>query len=316
MVSEVPTSPSEQARPYIWLMGILDRLGFRGEDASEFSEWMGGQLERIRPAGGGGPEAAARHALLVELDQRIDRFFAKRGEPGLLEAVDLWWNRIDGLATITNTIDFQVASRFQNLVSQLERDHSGGKGLRKLEHVLYCTGVLSARIVPQPEEQDPRTAVPAMLEVVWPFSAAERDLRAELDGLIGAEPWRATWELYALRAWAFTYAKSLAFQDDPPAAMRLSTLLERQVRGRVGGELAPANLEQFVKQRTDEYSRCAMPDNPAYGRSPTAFIGSFFAWYCRRTQDLQVRLIGAREYAIAHTRLQEMIEAYRKSGMA
>ena len=53
------------------------------------------------------------------------------------------------------------------------------------------------------------------------------------------------------------------------------------------------------------------PDGPKSGLLIAAIVAGAFAWYCRRTLDLQVRLIGAREHVVALRRLDGMITAYQ-----
>lgn len=285
---------------------ILDWLGLKGEDWSEFSDFFEKQLLRALSA----PDGASKDALLLELAQRTQRFVDRRGDGELVRALEAWVFRTPDLVGRLITTDFQDVREFHDRLEKLERRDSGGSGLRTLENALYCMGILPERLYPARHEQDPRTALPAMLDVLWPMTAAEDALHGELAGLIEAEPWRPRWELFSLRAFAMAYLITLASQRDEAASKKLSDRVERAVTDRAHGTLGPPNVEQFLAHRSNEYFRVVKSGGPVAGISPTAFVGGAFAWYCKRTLSLPVRLIGAREWAIAYRRLESMIEAH------
>ncbi len=74
-------------------IGILDRLGLKGEDWSEFADWFGNQLFRIMQARALDAGTEQSDALLIELDQRVQRFIARRGEEALVQANPGSWPR-------------------------------------------------------------------------------------------------------------------------------------------------------------------------------------------------------------------------------
>jgi len=190
------------------------------------------------------------------------------------------------MSRITTT-DFQDAREFQQRLGKLEQRPSTGSGIRTLEHALYCMGILSERLYPARQEQDPRTALPAMLDVLWPMTPAEDALHAELSGLIEAEPWRPRWELLALRGFAFSYLIALKSTIDKAASRKLNDRVDRAVNERAQGAPCPPNVEQFLDHRSKEYFRAVKAGGPVAGISPTAFVGGAFAWYCKRTGSIR-----------------------------
>lgn len=250
-------------------------------------------------------------ALLVEIDQRVQRFVARRGEEGLVEALEAWVHRTPNLLAEVTTGPFKDPVEFEKRLAHLEQRHSAGRGLRQLDHALYCMGVLRHRLAPPVEEHDPRTAVPAMLEVVWPTTPEERGLRLELARLIEADLARATWELCSLRTWAFSFLLAAHFADDVDAGNQLNARVNQLLDGRTHGEEVPPNFAEFLAHRRREYFKVVQQGSPKSEFMATPIIAGTFAWYCRRTLDLRVRLIGAREFTVAYRRLNVMIAAYR-----
>ena len=254
---------------------------------------------------------AESDALLIELDKRTERLVAKRGEEALVSALEAWVHRTESLVAMVQANPFKDAEEFEKRLAQLERKHSAGGGLRKLDHALYCMGVLKQRLAPPEQEQDPRTAVPAMLDAVWPLSSEEVGLRLELSNLIPSDLPRATWELYSLRAWAFSFLLSAHYLDDVEAGNQLGERVQQLLAERYHGEEGPPNFKQFLEHRRNEYFKIVQKGGPKSELMLTPVIASTFAWYCRRTLDLRVRLIGAREFTIAFRRLNPAIAAYR-----
>lgn len=228
-----------------------------------------------------------------------------------MEALEGWVHRTPYLVAMVTTSPFKDPEEFEKRLAHLEQQHSAGRGLRQLDHALYCMGILRHRLAPPVEEQDPRTAVPAMLEVVWPTTPEESGLRLELARLIEAHLARATWELCSLRTWAFSFLLSLHFGDDIDAGKQLSARVNQLLDGRTEGEEVPPDFAEFLAHRNREYFKIVEKGSPKSELMATPVIAGTFAWYCRRTLDLRVRLIGAREFTIAYHRLNVMIAAYR-----
>lgn len=291
-------------------MGILDRLGLKGEDWSEFAEWFGHHLLALASESATTPGTDHHYALLLELDERVERFVKRRGDEELVRSLEAWVHQTEHMLAVIKTFDFHDQKAFEERLTHLERRHSAGKGLRKLDHALYCMGVLTDRLDPRREEQVPRPTVSAMLEVVWPRTPEEQDLRTELAGLMEAELARSTWELGALRLWTASCVLSIHFKDEP-AGKELGALLSQQFNDRTRGEWGPPNLAEFLAHRHKDYFKLVDLDAPRSKFLTNAVIAGTFAWYCRRTLDLRVRLIGAREFRVAYNRLDAMVEAYK-----
>ena len=253
----------------------------------------------------------ASDALLLELDQRARLFVDRRGEEELVRALEALASRTQDLVTQTMTVDFQNERAFQERLARLEKGRSKLTGLRTIENALYCMGILSDRLYPAREEQDPRTAIPAMVDVLWPESPAEEILHVDLASLMQAEPWRPRWELLSVRLFAFSYHLAVEFKDNETAKGELSERVDLGVRELAHGKPCPPNIEKFLEHRSNDYFRLVRPGLPFVGTSPTAFVAGSFAWNCGRTMSLPVRLIGAREWAIAFRRLDSLIAAYK-----
>jgi hypothetical protein len=153
-----------------------------------------------------------------------------------------------------------------------------------------------------------------MIDVIWPTTTEEGILRMELSSLIGAEPWRGTWESCALRSATFTCLGSVHFQVDDAGGARLAEMLNQEFVTRARGQPCPPNVAEFISHRSREYLKAVQKGNPRSELMWTPVVAGTFAWYCRKTLDLRVRLIGAREFTIARVRLDAMLDAYRKGG--
>lgn len=250
-------------------------------------------------------------AILLELDKRTDRLVARRGEEALVSALEAWVHRTLSMVATVQASPFEDPDKFGKRLADLERKHSVSGGLRKLDHALYCMGILRHRLAPPQQAQDPRTAVPAMLEAVWPTTPEDVSLRLELSSLIEADLARAAWELYSLRAWTFSFLLTAHFVDDVDAGNQLAERTQPLLNDRVEGEEVPPDFKKFLEHRRTEYFKVVQKGGPKSEFLLTPVIAGTFAWYCRRTLDLRVRLIGAREFTIAYRRLNAAIAAYR-----
>jgi hypothetical protein len=75
------------------------------------------------------------------LDRRVSRFVDRRGEEELVRALETWVHATPNLVAQVATLEFHDERRLQERLAHLERE-SPRPGLRRIEHALYCMGIL------------------------------------------------------------------------------------------------------------------------------------------------------------------------------
>jgi len=295
-------------------MGLLEKLGLRKPPIDAFSRWLG---DRVGLVFSGSLEWKASGELtpeLEELDEKVARFVSDYGTKALEQAVDLWVDRTGGSQLLPMFIRPDWLSKASQL---LEASGSAGAGFTALVQTLDRLGVstIGGLIRDHSSMPDPRTAVPHMLEVVWPFTKAEEAVGVRLRELTKRDTGLVKWELFAIRTWALQMVIAGVLKDDPARGNKLRMQVLKQVEGRATGVAGPDDLTNWIAKRLEGFNAAAMPSGESGAEDTpllTVVIGRQFARNLEST-DSEVRSVGAQAFANAYRELKALVEAWTRN---
>jgi hypothetical protein len=292
--------------PYLQRMGLLEKLGLRS-DHDTFAAWL---AERVPRLGDGDEE-------MIEVDRRVTEFADQHGEAGLLEAVDRWIDGTDGYVWLKDTILLQQEDAWIiRRISLKARRGVEGHGLLMLERLLTRIGALQHRLIPAEQERsNSLPPIDAMADVLWPLSRAEQDLRRKLVDACRIPTDTAKSELFALRSLALVTTATPHYEKDWPALQELMKLVLTDVAARVNQHEASWLEGDLRNKRVVEYSEAISAfkvDGVERHRLPFHAIGRQFARFCGQNR-IEVRQVGAEEFARGCHRLQPLVETYTRS---
>jgi len=292
-------------------MGLLEKLGLRKPPIEAFSRWLGDRVGLVFTSSLEWKASGELTPELKELDEKVARFVSDHGTKALEQAVDLWIDRTGGASLL---LMFVKPEWLEQATTRLATGSTAG-GFATLVQTLDRLGVLSVGdLAGDPTWQpEPRTAVPQMLEVVWPFTKAEEKVRVRLRELTKHDISLIKWELFALRAWVLQLAIGGELKDDPVRRLKLNQQVMKQVEGRASDVPGPADLASWIAKRHEGYNAAVEPELES-GNTPllTTAVGRQFARALQST-DPEARSIGSKVFASAYWQLKALVKAWGRN---
>lgn len=290
-------------------MGILEKLGLKKPPIDAFSRWLGDRVELVFATSSDWMVSGELTPELQELNEKVARFVNDHGIKVLEQAVDLWVDRTKGSQFLLMFLPSDWLSKASLL---FKSSGIAGAGFGALVQTLDRLGVSTPGELVRHggERPEPRTAVPHMLEVVWPFTKAEEAIRVRLRELTKQDTGVIKWELFALRCWVLQLAIAGELKDDTARGDKLKMQVLKQVEGRASDVPGPADLTTWIAKRLEGFN-AAMAPAESGGETPllTTVIGRQFARNLESTES-EVRSIGAKAFATAYRELRVLTEAW------